>query len=146
MTVQSYYYKKPVSNTFSVPTLKFNNSFSIKKIKRQGLNYFSDIFKNNNSGKAKIGLVLGVSLFGMALIGYMCAQSSLTNLDYRITDIKTNINKIEKENSDLKEKLTVNISPEAIITWAENNGYVKNDTISYFQLKGTNLVLNQNNF
>jgi len=102
MTLQSYYYQKPKSANFNF-NLNLKNPLQIKKLKRFSLNCFIGCF-SNQSGKAKISFILGVALLSLSLMGFIYSQTVLTNLDYKISDIKSNIKVIEKENSDLKAK------------------------------------------
>jgi hypothetical protein len=67
-------------------------------------------------------------------------------LDYRITDAKKSLATLEAKNAELKTNYVQNISPDAIVLWAQQNGFVKNNNFSNFEInKSSTLTLNINN-
>jgi len=57
---------------------------------------------------------LAIIVLAILLVGYLGLFTNITKLDYQIFTLKTDIQRLERENSDLKEKHVQNMSPESI--------------------------------
>jgi len=57
---------------------------------------------------------LAIIVLAILLVGYLGLFTNITKLDYQIFTLKTDIQRLERENSDLKEKYVQNMSPESI--------------------------------
>ena len=139
MTVNSYYYQKPATINL-LP--RINTNLNLKKIKRFSTNCISKDTKSYSSIIGGAILCLGIILIS----GFIYSQSINADLDYRITDAKKALSALEAENAELKTNYVKNISPDAIILWAQQNGFVKNTNFSNFEInKPSVLSLNINN-
>ncbi len=129
MTVNSYYYQKPVpANIFP----KIVPNINIKRAKRFSQNYVSEAFKDNKKGFVLSFWVVSIAM-GLCMIGAsLYFQSVNSDIDYRITEAKDKLKVLEIENADLKTNWVENITPDYVIDWAKNNGFVKNNNVSYF--------------
>ena len=140
MTVNSFYYQKP--NTINIFP-KINPNF--KKVKRFGKNYLSENISDNKKGFAKVFWILAIALGIITMTTFIYFQSVNADLDYRITEAKENLKQLEIKNAELKTNLVKNISPDYIINWAQQNGFVKNNNFSYFDIHQTKILsLNTN--
>jgi len=131
MTVNSFYYQKPV-NTISLP--RINNAVNFKKVKRFGKTYI-----NGNIVHDKKAFINTVALFciiacSILITTFICFQSVNADLDYRITESKDQLKLLEIENAELQTNLVQNISNDYVVKWADQNGFVKNNNFSHFEM------------
>ena len=129
MTVNSFYYQKP--NTI---TLFPRINPSIKKVKRFSKNYLLENISSDKKGFIKVFWAIAIALSIVVMSTFIYFQSVNADLDYRITEAKNNLKNLEIENAELKTNLVKNISPDYIINWAQQNGFVKNNSFSYFDI------------
>ena len=139
MTVNSYYYQKPATiNLFP----KIHTNLNLKKIKRFGSSYVSKDTKSYSNIVWSVILCLSI----VFISAFIYSQSINADLDYRITDAKKSLATLEAKNAELKTNYVQNISPDAIVLWAQQNGFVKNNNFSNFEINKFNtLSLNINN-
>jgi len=112
MTVNSFYYQKPV-NTISLP--RINNAVNFKKVKRFGKTYI-----NGNIVHDKKAFINTVALFciiacSILITTFICFQSVNADLDYRITEGKDQLKLLEIENAELQTNLVQNISNDYVV-------------------------------
>lgn len=99
MTVNSYYYQRPMAtNIFP----KIAPNLNIKRAKRFSQNYVSDTFKTNKKGLAAIFTIIVVGLVFSMVGGSLYYQSVTSDIDYQITEAKEKLKILEIENADLK--------------------------------------------
>jgi len=72
--------------------------------------------------------------FIFLLAGYLCCYANTLELDYKVTELKTQISKLEDENNKLKEVVSETKDPEKVKQWAENHSFVEVSKVEYFNL------------
>lgn len=131
MTVNSFYYQKPSTAQF-LP--KINTNFNIKKVKRFSKSYLTESIEKNKKAFASIAWIISIVLFSIIASTFIYFQSVNGDLDYRITEAKNKLKDLEIENAELKTNLVKNISPDYIVKWAQENGFVKNNNFSHYDI------------
>jgi len=99
MTVNSYYYQKPIAtNIFP----KIAPTLNIKKAKRFSQNYVSDTFKDSKKGFVLMFFIMALAMFFCVIGTSLYFQSVTSDIDYQITEAKEKLKILEIENADLK--------------------------------------------
>ncbi len=81
-----------------------------------------------------VGLLIALSCYWLMIFG------SNISVDYKIYQLKTEINKSEQNNNLLREEASGIISNKEIEEWAYANNLVKADKIDYLSLENSNLA------
>jgi len=116
------------------PTLSRN------KTRHRNINWKRNLFfLENQWGRVKalifpVGLLIALSCYWLMIFG------GNISLDYKIYQLKTEINKSEQSNNLLREKASGIISNREIEEWAYDNNLVKVDKINYLSLENSNLA------
>jgi len=152
MTIINHYYKRSnaaVWETFLPQPFYSNKKYQPAQMKKRFYKKVAEIkniFWGEKAASAS-ALYLAIIVLAILLVGYLGLFTNITKLDYQIFTLKTDIQRLERENSDLKEKHVQNMSPESIKEWALKNGFAEAGEVSYFDVEFNPLVLNeQSNF
>ncbi len=112
MTVNSYYYQRPVTaNIFP----KIAPNLNIKKAKRFSKNYVSSTFKDSKKGFVFTFFIVVLMVFFCVIGTSLYFQSVTSDIDYQITEAKDKLKILEIENADLKTSWAENITPGYVI-------------------------------
>ncbi len=117
MTVISYQQKK--SNKYKTQTTSWSNNYGY-----QSRFTNSGRLKSHRHllGSIKASYLIFIAIFLLGLV-YVYVVTNAVSVDYTITSLKTQIQKVSEENSSLREQLVASISGGQIQTWAQNNGF-----------------------
>jgi len=133
MTTIYNYNKK---NKKPLPVLSFSRRYSSRRGRK--LQYFV-----NEAGEylGHIKLVILLLIPFLIIGGYwLILFGKNISLNYKIHNLKNEISQIEKDIDLLIEKSTFIISSQEIEKWAQDNGFVEIEHISYLNLTNDNLA------